>query len=141
MEVLKQLASASLRSALDRLASSPRPTLALPRTATVRRLDTPPYQFALPDEQPIRGLFDRALDSDEGARIALYDAVGRLVTHAKRDQVPIERVLVALKEIVRATQRPGRAHSAQAEPPPELALLGGLVRWAIEYYYGSPTPN
>ena len=102
----------------------------------MRRLDTPPYGFALPDEERLRALFARALADSDEAREALRRAVCDFTQRARRAGAPAERVVIAVKEIMGVQLPQGVALSTHAFPRPEVRLLEDVVRWCIEEYFG-----
>ena len=102
----------------------------------MRRLDTPSYGFALPDEERLRALFAYALASTDDTRDTLKDAVCDFTRRARRAGAPVERVVIAIKEIMGVELPQGMALSAHAYPRPQLRLLEEVVRWCIEEYFG-----
>jgi hypothetical protein len=106
----------------------------------MRRLDTPPYGFALPDETHLRALFEQALHESDAARLAFREAVCSFTKRAKGEGAPIERIIAALKDMLGANVRlPARGAAAPPEPPPEhpseQQLVEGAVRACIDQYY------
>ena len=99
----------------------------------MRRLDTPPYGFALPDETHLRALYDQALHEPDDTHAAFHAAVCAFTKRAKDEGAPIERIIVALKDMlgvtVRAQPRDGQA------PAPEQRLVDDAVRACIAQYY------
>jgi hypothetical protein len=110
----------------------------------MRRLETPPYQFALQDEAPLRALFERALREPRGPAKeqhtrALHDAVRDFVRRARADGRQCETIIVALKEIFGVPDRPNRAFREDDDMPPAVLLVRRVVRWCINEYYGPET--
>ena len=110
----------------------------------MRRLDTPPYAFALREEVRLRGLFDRALresvDSSGGGHSLLRDAVCEFVRQARTDGHQVETVIVALKEIFAMPDRPRSAIGDEDSPPPTL-LARRAIGWCISEYYSDGPPR
>ena len=109
----------------------------------MRRLTTPPYEFALPDEPHLRELFQRVLREPPGASreahvAALHDAVCGLVRRGKDAAVQVETVIVALKDIFGLPDRRKRSLSTDDDDPQD-ELLRRIVRWCIQEYYGPGT--
>jgi hypothetical protein len=105
----------------------------------MRRLDTPPYEFAVPHETLLRGLFERALrdrQDDEANLAAFRGAVCTLVRLAKANGHHVETVIIALKEILGVSARPLRTLGGDEDLPPSALLARRAVRWCIEEYYG-----
>ena len=105
----------------------------------MRRLDTPPYEFAVPHETRLRGLFERTLRDprrEEANLAAFRDAVCTLVRLAKADGHQVETVIIALKEILGVSARPLRTLGGDEDLPPSVLLTQRAVRWCIEEYYG-----
>jgi hypothetical protein len=108
----------------------------------MRRLETPPYEFALQDEAQLRALFERVLreppaGSQETHVVALRTAVCALVRRGKETGLQIETVIVALKDIFGVHDRPSRSLRGEDGAPPHVALVRRVVRWCIEEYYGT----
>ena len=105
----------------------------------MRRLDTPPYEFAVPHETRLRGLFERTLRdrrNEEANLGAFRDAVCKLVAQAKAEGQHVETVIIALKEILGVSARPVRTLGGDDDLPPSVLLARRAVRWCIEEYYG-----
>ena len=104
----------------------------------MRRLETPPYRFALPDEARLRVLFENALRMPHAApdQEALRRGVCGLVKRAKEEGRQVETVIVALKDIFAVPDRPNRAFREEEDTPPAVLLVRRVVRWCIEEYYG-----
>lgn len=104
----------------------------------MRRLETPPYRFALPQEAKLRLLFERARQAPNGIeeQEALRDGVCSLVKRAKDDGRQVETVIVALKDIFGLPDRPNRPFRDDENAPPATVLVRRVVRWCIEEYYG-----
>jgi len=112
----------------------------------MRRLETPPYQFALRDEAHLRGLFERVLreprgEAQESHARALRDGVCSLVKRAKAEGQQVETVIVALKDIFGVPDRPNRAFTGDEDTPPNVVLLRRVVRLCIAEYFGSATDD
>jgi hypothetical protein len=110
----------------------------------MRRLETPPYEFALRDEPRLRELFERALRQPRGnaqdqRMLALRDGVCDLVHRAKAEGRQVETVIVALKDIFGVPDRPNRAFRDEEDTPPNVLLARRVVRWCILEYYGPVT--
>jgi hypothetical protein len=110
----------------------------------MRRLETPPYHFALRDEAHLRSLFERVLREPRGATqeahtLALRDGVCKLVHRAKDEGQLVETVIVALKDIFGVPDRPNRAFTDDEDTPPNVLLARRVVRWCIVEYYGPAT--
>jgi hypothetical protein len=110
----------------------------------MRRLETPPYQFALADEPQLRALFERVLrepptGSEETHVAALRNAVCVLVRRGKASGLQIETVIVALKDIFAVPDRPNRSLRGDEDTPPQVVLVRRVVRWCIQEYYGPGT--
>jgi hypothetical protein len=105
----------------------------------MRRLETPPYQFALRDEAHIRGLFDRALHPPRGeapaAQTALRSGVCDFVRRARADGRQVETIIVALKDILGVPDRPSRSLRGDEDAPPAVLLARRVIRWCIDEYY------
>jgi hypothetical protein len=101
----------------------------------MRRLDTPPYGFALPDETYLRDLFERALRHPDDSLDTFRSAVCAFTKRAKDEGAPIERIIVALKDMIGVTVRP-QTRADQALPPEEQ-LADDAVRACIAQYYDS----
>jgi hypothetical protein len=106
----------------------------------MRRLETPPYEFALRDEPHLRALFERVLDeppagSQETHTVALHAAVCDLVRRAKAAGLQVETVIVALKDIFGVADRPSRSLRGDDNAPPRVLLVRRVVRWCIHEYY------
>ena len=106
----------------------------------MRRLETPPYEFALADEPQLRALFERVLreppaESQETHVVALRNAVCALVRRAKAGGLQVETVIVALKDIFAVPDRPSRSLRGDEDAPPQTVLLRRVVRWCIQEYY------
>ena len=108
----------------------------------MRRLETPPYEFALRDEVRLRALFERALREPRSgsaeAQAALRDGVCSLVTRAKTEGRQVETVIVALKDIFGLPDRPNRSLRGDDDTPPGVLLVRRVIRWCIHEYYGTP---
>ena len=106
----------------------------------MRRLETPPYQFALRDEARLRELFERALreprSGPRDALAALRDGVGDFVRRSRADGRQIETIIVALKDIFGVPDRPLKTFRDEADTPSAVLLMRRVVRWCIEEYYG-----
>ena len=101
----------------------------------MRRLDTPPYGFALPDETHLRALYDEALRAPDATHTAFRAAVCAFTKRAKGEGAPIERIIVALKDMLGAS---ARAHPRDGQAPaPEQLLVDDAVRACIAQYYDS----
>jgi len=110
----------------------------------VRRLETPPYAFALRDEPHLKALFERVLrepraGSQETAVVALRAGVCNLVRRAKAEGLQVETVIVALKDIFGVPDRPNRSLRGDEDTPPQIVLARRVVRWCIHEYYGPGT--
>ena len=110
----------------------------------MRRLETPPYRFALQDEARLRALFERVLrESRDGgsnaAEGALYEGVCALVQRAKAEGRQVETVIVALKDIFGLRDRPNRSFGGDEDTPPPVLLARRVLRWCIVEYYGPAT--
>ncbi len=109
----------------------------------MRRLETPPDEFALRDEPHLRALFERVLGEPAGSRethvAALHKAVCDLVRRAKGAGVQVETVIVALKDIFGVSDRPSRSLRGDENAPPRVLLSRRVVRWCIHEYYGPGT--
>ena len=122
------------------------PRRRLGKEAVLRRLDTPPFAFALREEARLRGLFDRALLDEQrqpadAAHAVLRDAVCAFVLRAKSEGHQIETVIVALKEIFAVSDRPSRSLVGDDDAPPQVLLARRVVRWCIgEYFDDGPPP-
>ena len=112
----------------------------------MRRLDTPPYSFAVPDETHLRALFEQALHGPDTTRDAFRTAVCAFTKRAKDEGAPIERIIAALKDMLGATPRPAHLASADAshephdhapEPSSEQQLAEHAIRACIGQYYDS----
>ena len=101
----------------------------------MRRLDTPPYGFALPDETHLRALFEQALLASDSARTEFRAAVCAFTKRAKGESAPIERIIAALKDMLGTNVRP-QAHSTSAQTL-EQQLVDEAVRACIDQYYES----
>ncbi len=107
----------------------------------VRRLETPPYEFALPDEPHLRALFEQVLreppaGSQETHVVALRNSVCDLVRRGRKAGVQVETVIVALKDIFGVPDRPSRSLRGDEDSPSQLVLLRRVIRWCILEYYG-----
>jgi hypothetical protein len=105
----------------------------------MRRLETPPYEFALSHETRLRGLFELTLRdrrNQDANEVALRDAVCSLVRRAKDEGRQVETVIVALKDILGLTDRPRRTLGGDDDLPPAALLARRLVTWCIQEYYG-----
>ena len=110
----------------------------------MRRLETPPYAFALRDEPQLRALFERVVreprsSSQETHVVALHQGVCALVRRAKAEGVQVETVIVALKDIFAVPDRPNRSLRGDEDTPPQVVLVRRVVRWCIQEYYGPGT--
>jgi hypothetical protein len=110
----------------------------------MRRLETPEYQFALRDEAPLRGLFERALRAPRGpeqesSMLALRQGVCSLVRRARADGRHVETVIIAIKDILGVPDRPNRTFGGDEDAPPNVLLARRVVRWCIQEYYGPET--
>ena len=110
----------------------------------MRRLETPPYEFALRDEPHLRALFERVLrepaaGSQETHVVALRNAVCDLVRRGKAGGLQVETVIVALKDIFGVPDRPNRSLRGDEGTPPRILVVRRAVRWCIQEYYGSGT--
>lgn len=110
----------------------------------MRRLETPPYEFALADEPQLRALFERVLQelpagSQETHIVALRNAVCTLVRRAKEAGLQVETVIVALKDIFGVSDRPSRSLRGDDDAPPPRVLLRRVIRWCIQEYYSEGT--
>ena len=108
----------------------------------MRRLETPPYEFALRDEPRLRALFERVVSeppagSQETHTVALHGAVCDLTRRAKAAGLHVETVIVALKDIFGVPDRPNRSLRGDESTPPRVLLVRRAVRWCIQEYYGS----
>jgi hypothetical protein len=100
----------------------------------MRRLDTPPYGFALPDETHLRALYERALHEPADAHDAFRAAVCAFTKRARNEGAPIERIIVALKDMLGVTVRL-QVRVEGREIPPEQQLVDEAVRACIAQYY------
>jgi len=110
----------------------------------IRRLETPPYEFALRDEPRLRALFERVLGEPPGGSrethaLALHGAVCDLVRRAKGAGLQVETVIVALKDIFGVPDRPNRSLRGDEDAPPRVLLVRRVIRWCIQEYYGPGT--
>ena len=108
----------------------------------MRRLETPPYQFALPDEARLRALFERVVreppgGSQETQVVALRDAICDLARRGKAAGLQVETVIVALKDIFGVSDRPRRSLRGDEDAPPKTLLTRRVIRWCIQEYYGA----
>jgi hypothetical protein len=104
----------------------------------LRRLETPPYRFALQDESQLRDLFNRALgapNAESREHAALRDGVCALVARAKAEGRQVETIIVALKEIFAVPDRPNRIYGGEDDTPPPVLLSRRVIRWCISAYY------
>jgi hypothetical protein len=119
------------------------PTGRLAEAITMRRLETPEYQFALSEEPRIRELFERAVREPRGSPDvprhvqALHDCICSFVRRAKSDGRHVETVIVALKDIMGVPDRPNRVFREEEDTPTNVLLVRRVVRWCITEYYGS----
>jgi hypothetical protein len=111
---------------------------------TMRRLETPQYDFALRDEPRLRELFERVLREprrgpQDEHMLALRDGVRSLAQRARAEGRHVETVIVALKDIFGVPDRPNRAFRDEEDTPPNVLLVRRVVRWCIHEYYGKVT--
>ena len=107
----------------------------------MRRLETPQYSFALPDEARIRALFERALREPRGGSpeplAALHEGICSFVRRARAEGRQVETIIVALKDILGVLDRPNRLPRDDEDTPPAVLLSRRVVRWYIKEYYGA----
>jgi hypothetical protein len=117
------------------------PTGRLAEAITMRRLETPEYQFALSEEPRLRELFERAAREPRGSPDvhvrALRDGVCSFVRRARSEGRHVETVIIALKAIMGVPDRPNRVFREEEDTPPNVLLVRRVVRWCITEYYGA----
>ena len=97
----------------------------------MRRIDSPSFEFALGDRDRIERSLGRALASPLLDRSFLKDEICGFTRRARAGGQRVERVIIAVKEMVDET--PGTARDLE----PRRHLAEDVVRWCIEEYYGS----
>jgi hypothetical protein len=102
----------------------------------MRRLDTPPYSFAVPDETYLRALYEQAVQQPDVVPVAFHEAVCVFTRRARNEGVPIERIIVALKEMLGATLHDAGSGGGMGMSPAHR-MVDGAVRACIEQYYAS----
>jgi hypothetical protein len=95
----------------------------------MRRLDSPSFQFALGDRDQLKHQLELALRQPNSGGTYLQDAIRGFTQRARADGQPVERVIIALKELA------SMASAASSHPEPEAALREDVVKWCLEEYY------
>ena len=99
----------------------------------MRRLDTPPYSFAVPDETHLHALYQEAVQVPDTVHAAFHEAVCVFTRRARNEGVPIERIIVALKEMIGANLHD--AGSGGVQQSPGQRVVEGAIRACIGQYY------
>ena len=83
----------------------------------MRRLDTAPYSFAVPDEPHLRALYLQAVQQPDAMLPALGDSICVFTRRARNEGVPVERIIAALKDTLRGDMNDAASHASDGGVP------------------------
>ena len=116
-----------------------------PEDVPVRGFDNAREEFSLPHSTFIRDAFFASLAGRPDARTKLEQHVRRLTRDGLVASLPIERLIIMLKQAVAGPEAHAASRTSSVSQDPNVELLESMVKWTLDEYFATsaiqPNPS